>query len=230
VSVEITGLGTLDDWAAKLEIPITKARQAAKRMQSLNNLKQFALAILTYEATYEKFPARAIFSKEGKPLLSWRVAILPYIEQEPLYKQFHLDEPWDSENNKPLIAKMPAIFADPDAGPAGAGHTRYQVVTGPGTVFDGDKACRIADITDGTSNTLLVVEVGADKSVVWTKPDDVEFDPKQPLAPFGTLGEEGLKAVFCDGAARIISRAIDAETLNRLIQRADGQPIDQSKF
>ena len=86
---------------------------AARRAQSMNNLKQFALAMHNYHDTNGKFPAASSFDKDGKPLLSWRVHVLPYLEQAELYKQFHLDEPWDSEHNKKLIEKMPNVLASP---------------------------------------------------------------------------------------------------------------------
>src|SRR5205807_1793185 len=116
--------------------------------------------------------------------LSWRVALLPYLEQNPLYKAFKLDEPWDSAHNKTLLAQMPELFA-PVAGKTKEPlSTYYQVFTGPGTVFDGPKGLRlVADIPDGTSNTILIVEAG--EAVAWTRPEDVPYSPKKDLPKLG---------------------------------------------
>jgi len=108
---------------------VQSVRTAAGRQQSVNNLKQIMLAMHNYHDVYKSFPPQAIRSKEGKPLLSWRVALLPYLNEQPLYQQFHLDEPWDSAHNKPLIEKMPALLASPALGEAlrAKGMTSYLV-------------------------------------------------------------------------------------------------------
>ena len=103
-------------------------------MNSMNNLKQIALALHNYHAAMGSFPATASMSKDGKPLLSWRVHILPYLEQDNLFKQFKLDEPWDSEHNKALIAKMPDIYRSP-AQKVGDGKTTYLAPMGKNTVI-----------------------------------------------------------------------------------------------
>ena len=107
--------------------------------------------------------------------------ILPFIEQDALYKQFHLDEPWDSEHNKQLIAKMPPEYKSPNSKVSGEGKTNYLTVRGPQSVFPGKKALSFQDIPDGTSNTIMTVEVTDDRAVIWTKPDDFEYDPQDPL-------------------------------------------------
>ena len=101
--------------------------------------------------------------------MSWRIELLPYLEEKVLYDQFHRDEPWDSEHNKPLIAQMPKVFQSPQGAAVAEGHTRYVVAVGKGTIFDGEKGTPIAEIRDGTSNTLLILEVAPEKSVVWTQ-------------------------------------------------------------
>src|SRR5262249_20216865 len=155
-------------------------------------------------------PPRAIFDDQGKPLLSWRVQILPFLDQEELYQQFRLDEPWDSEHNKPLIDKMPNVFSDPrfDLPP---GKTVYQAVVGPGTAFDGRQGLKPAQIIDGTSNTIGVVEVGPEHAVPWTKPVDWEFDQDHPLnglanpSPGGAYG-----VVLLDGRVLHFDASISA--------------------
>ncbi len=102
-----------------------------KRNQAMNHLKELAMAIMMDESTNNHLTQRAIFDKDGKPLLSWRVRMLPYLEGAALYEQFHLDEPWDSENNKKLIEKMPEVFKDPQI-ETQAGTTVFQAVVGPG--------------------------------------------------------------------------------------------------
>src|SRR5262249_61640653 len=122
------------------------------------------IAMHTYADQTAHLPPAAIHTKDGKALLSWRVALLPYLEGDALYREFKLDQPWDSEHNKKLIAKMPTVYGSPGAR-AKEGHTFYQVFTGKDTVFDGADGIQFADIPDGTSNTLLVLEGG--KAVSW---------------------------------------------------------------
>jgi type II secretory pathway pseudopilin PulG len=212
---------------AGLLLPAVQAtRGAARRIQSQNNLKQISLALLNFEASHQHFPARAIFDKQGKPLLSWRVQILPFIDEDALFKQFHLDEPWDSDHNKALLAHMPPVFQDPHR-PQGT-TTNYLAVVGKGLAFEGDTPLKIQQFTDGTSNTLLVVQANDDRAVPWTKPDDLEVDMAKPLDGLGEAEPTGFSAVFADGHVMLLSKNISAETLRRLFGRADGLPVDQN--
>lgn len=200
-----------------------KMREAAGRAQSMNNMKQLALATVNYADTMRgQLPAHAIYSKDGKPLLSWRVMILPYIEQDALYKQFHLNEPWDSEHNKKLLAKMPKVFAHPADEKTLKEHTTYyQAFVGNGAFFEGKQGLRFpASITDGTSNTIMFVE--ASKAVPWTKPEDVPFDPDKPLPKLGLPGHSYFLVAMCDGSAHAVSHGVTKETLRAAITRDAG--------
>ena len=191
---------------------------------STNNLKQIALAMHMYADTYKTFPPAYKADKEGKPLLSWRVLILPFIEQNALYNQFHLDEPWNSEHNRKLIAQMPSTYRSP-VSHAAPGKTTYLTVRGKDTIFPGKEAIGFADITDGTSNTALVVEVSDAKAVEWTRPDDFAYDPENPgVGLFGAY-PGGTNLALADGSVRFISDGIQPEILDRLFNRHDGQVI-----
>ncbi len=110
-------------------------KEAENRAIARRNLRSLAFAFHNYHNTYNHLPPPAITDKAGKPLLSWRVAILPYIDQDALYKQFKLDEPWDSVHNKKLLAKMPRIFAPIGVKPKESNSTFYQVFVGPGALY-----------------------------------------------------------------------------------------------
>ena len=213
---------------------VQAAREAARRAQCVNNLKQIGLAMLNYESAMGSFPGAAVVDKQGKPLLSWRVAILPFLEQAPLYNKFKLDEPWDSPHNKELIQYMPSVYACPSNGPpAEPGLTPYQVFAGPGSLFSPGKPPRIVDVTDGTSNTLMVVE--AARPIPWTKPDDLPFDIAQnfrPAALFGAGSKHpgGFNALFADGSVRFLKITINPVVLKALITRSGGEVIGGGAF
>ncbi len=219
-------IATIGVFVALLLPAVQAAREAARRSQSTNNLKQLALAMHNYHDTHRRFPARANFDAQGKPLLSWRVHLLPFLEEENLYKQFHLDEPWDSEHNRKLIPLMPRVYQNPSAPPQ-PGKAHYVGLVGKGTLFEADKARQIADIRDGASNTLMFVEVDPDRAVVWTKPEDIDFNPQRPLEGLGKAHPGGFVAALCDGSARFISQTIDRQVFVRLAEIADRQPIPQ---
>ena len=104
---------------------VRSAREAARRAQCTNNLKQIGLALFNYEDIQGRLPAAAIADKDGRPLLSWRVAILPYLECSSLYSKFHLDEPWDSPSNLALLESMPLVYACPSDKARKPGMTGY---------------------------------------------------------------------------------------------------------
>jgi len=202
-------------------LPAVQAvRSAARRTQSLNNLRQLGLACLSYESAYGHFPQQANYDDDGKPLLSWRVHILPYIEQQGLYEQFHLDEPWDSDHNKKLIAKMPAAYDCPALALAG-GKTVCLGVAGKGGVFRKNKT-GFGDITDGSSNTALIVEVDPELAVEWTKPQDYECDPENPMKGLGNIYPGGFNTGFCDGSTHFVGNGVDPEMWRNTTQMNDG--------
>jgi hypothetical protein len=194
-----------------------------RRRHSQNNLKQIGLALHNYHDSFGKFPAAAITSKDGKPLLSWRVAILPYIEEEKLYREFKLDEPWDSPHNKPLLKKMPKIYEPLGVQTKEPNRTFYQAFVGIGAAFEGTDGTRIVQFLDGTSNTFLVAEAG--EAVPWSKPDDLAFDPAKPLPELGGLFKDGFHALYADGSVRFVKKGVKEETLRALITRAGNEVL-----
>lgn len=202
------------------------ARDAARRAQATNNMKQIALAMHNYHDVNAQFPAPAIYDKKGKALLSWRVQVLPYLEQQALYNEFHLDEPWDSEHNRKLIPRMPQIFKTPAAAPIEPGKTVYLFARGKGTLFEKNRGPVFAEITDGTSNTAMCIEAAADRAVVWTKPDDLAYDPEKPLAGLGGLWRDGFIMALCDGSVRFLRNDIDPKTLRALFTHQGGEVIN----
>ena len=205
------------DWSKRIGF-------GARRVSS-NNLKQIALAMHAYHDVHGTFPAAALCDKKGKPLLSWRVAILPYIGQQALYQEFKLGEPWDSEHNKKLIPRMPPLYVIL-AAPKKPGETSYRVFVGNGAAFEWNKGVAITDITDGTASTLLCIE--ARESVPWTKPDELVYDPKKPLPELPNFYGNGFSmAVFCDGSVHSLRNNVQEKTWRALITRDGGEIIDE---
>lgn len=204
---------------------VTHFRHSGDRTRSVNNLKQIGLALHSHHDVYKRMPAAGIGDRDGKPLLSWRVAILPFIEQQQLYQQFDLNQPWDHPTNKKLIAKMPAIYMVPGAD-AKEGETNYRVFVGPNTMFGERMGVRFTDVTDGTSNTFMVVE--ARDATIWTKPDDLPFDGKGALPKLGVTGD-GFNALLADGSVRFVRPTVPEDVIRTWIIRNSGQirqPID----
>jgi prepilin-type processing-associated H-X9-DG protein len=225
--------------AAALLLPaVQSARTAARRAQSVNNLKQIGLALHNFHSANNHFPPQAITDKTGKPLLSWRVAILPFLEQSGMFNEFKLDEPWDSPHNKALIERMPITYAIPGA-EAEPGMTFYRGFSGAHTLFDPQlkNGTGIQNVTDGTSNTLGIVE--AKEAVPWTKPDDeIPFDaaatkPEQLQELLSSMGSHfpgGFNALFLDGSVRFLKLSINVQVLKALITRDGGEVISSDSF
>jgi prepilin-type processing-associated H-X9-DG protein len=201
---------------------VQAAREAARRAQCVNNLKQISLAMLNYNSANGVFPPAVTVDPMGKPLLSWRVLLLPYMEQDQLYKQFKLDEPWDSPSNKPLVAQMPKVYECPSwTEPPGSGTSIYQVLIGPGTLFEKAEGIPLSDVADGPSNTLMVVETRA--PIPWTQPSGLEYAPKSPIKGLGSKHPGGFNAAFGDGSVHFIKDSIAESTLEALVTRNGGE-------
>ena len=211
---------------------VASAREAAQRMQGQNNLKNLALAMHLYEGKFKRFPASYTVDKNQKPLHSWRVTLLPNLEQEGLYKAIRHDEPWDSEWNSQFHEQMPAFYANPRF-PAGPGMTTYAVVTGKETMFPpGGKGLTVASCADGLSNTIMLVER---TPVCWMDPSgDVDFEDAIEgfnVMSDGLISIRGImSAAFFDGSVRAISDSVDLEVLGNLLKKASGEMINHDDF
>jgi hypothetical protein len=212
---------------------VQAAREAARRTQSMNNMKQIGLAMHNYHDVYKGLPAAYSVDKDGKPLLSWRVHILPFVEASDLYEQFHLDEPWDSEHNRTLIARMPAVYRSPNSR-AEPGKTVYlgnaseDGVFAPPQNMRGGKApvgVGFRDMRDGTSNTIMVVAASDEAAVEWTKPEDWEMDEDNPLRGLLGMHPNGFLATLCDGSVRFITATIDLDVFRALVTKNGGEAV-----
>ena len=207
-------------------------REASRRRQCCNNLKQIALAMHDYRETFKCLPPAIITDEDGCPMRSWRVAILPFVEESPLYEQYHGDESWDGSSNQMLLAARPDCYACPSDTELGPAQTSYAMIVGEGTVGgQPNEVVTLADIADGAMNTISVIEVvGA--GLKWTEPRDMTVD--EAIAYITHPEASGLKhahpgginAVFADGSVHFIPKTIDPQTLRNLLTRDDGQNVE----
>jgi prepilin-type processing-associated H-X9-DG protein len=184
--------------------------------------------MVNYTSIHKVLPPAGTISPDGELLLSWRVLVLPYLGEQELYDKFKLDEPWDSPNNKPLLAQRPGVFRCPDGPPAGTDTTVYQVLTGPGTLFEMGTLIAPSAVTDGLSNTLTVVE--SNEPIPWTQPGDIKFMPQTPIQGIGSDHPRGYNAAFADGAVRFLPTTIPPGTLEALATRNGHEVVDPSQF
>jgi prepilin-type processing-associated H-X9-DG protein len=203
------------------------ALQVDRRERCVGHLRRIGVALLSYHDRQGHFPAAAITDSAGRPLLSWRVAILPELGRRDLFDRFKLNEPWDSPHNRALIPLMPEGFACPSE-PRTPGATSYEVVAGPPGAFSGakplfDKArgVDIREVLDGGSNTLMVAETA--RPMPWTMPSALYFEEDQPLPRFASRHPKGFNVLFADGSARFVHDRVDDRLLRALITRDGGE-------
>ena len=229
--VAIAGLGTarwLNPSQAQEPGPVAAARgeaavpDQAEVAQRINNMKQILLAFHNYHDANGHFPPLANFGADGLPKLSWRVALLPYLAEDELYNEFHQDEPWDSPHNKALLGRMPAVFQTPGSPALFAGYTRIRGFGGKGAMFEGTQGIKIQEVTDGTSNTVLIA-VAAD-AVPWTKPGELTFVEGEPLPALDASDSHGYTLGMCDGSVRMLHKSGE-RMLRSIITRAGGEVI-----
>lgn len=189
--------------------------------RSMNNLKQMGVAVHNFASANQDALPKDVVDKKGKPLLSWRVQVLAFLEEDHLYRKFKLDESWDGPNNIKLLEKMPAVFASPRV-KTKPGYTVYQGFQGNGGIIN--SAFNIGNIPDGTANTIWCVE--ATTAVPWTKPVDMPFDANKELKKFGKAFGETPFALLCDGSARTLDlKKISDNTLKSAITAAGGEVL-----
>lgn len=210
------------------------ARAAARASQCHGNLFYIAFALRNYESTYGAFPPAHVTDARGRPLYSWRVLILPFMDSKPLYDRFRLDEPWDGPNNSKLIAEMPDVYNCPNHRPddRDAIHTDFVAVTGHNTLFPGASTRSMADLQDDPRQTLMLAEV-ADIDIPWTAPIDLNvdeggLDSSGGAHPFlSSPDPNGPGVSTADGRFRRLGRPLPSlETLRALTTINGGETID----
>jgi hypothetical protein len=224
---------SLNDEAWEAEMPRLLTRLMKWRAQHLLNqtMKDILLAMHKYIGSNGRLPAAASFGKDGKPLLSWRVHLLPFLGQGDLYKEFRLDEPWDSAHNKKLLARMPEVYRSFNVKLNREGKTVFVLPVGPQTAFSGGpKGPRFSqDFPDGTSNTVLVVTADDAHAVPWTRPEDLRFDPERPNAGLARY-PDGYLVGMADGSVRFLSATVDPKKLLPVFTPSGGEVVPADVF
>ncbi len=201
---------------------VQSAREAARRTQSANNLKQIMIGLHNYHDVHRKFPPPVLTGPDGETKYSWRVEILPYLEQKELYDEYNRDEPWNSPGNLKVMQKMPPVYLSP-GDDRDSVNTSYFALVGESTGFgkaDGE-GNQIATFTDGTSNTAMVVE--ARREIEWTRPMDIDIDFEKKLPKFGGLHPHGYNLALADGSVHFIMKALDEAVLKAVLTRNGGE-------
>jgi hypothetical protein len=211
-----------------LETPPEEAVADARSTQSaIESLRELAVAMLNYESAHKHLPPAASRASDGRPLLSWRVHLLPYLGEGELYREFRLDEPWDSDRNRMLLARMPKVFQGDDESLRKAGKTKFVTLRDRRTVFPPDgEGTALASVTDGYSMTYSIVEADDLHAVPWTKPDDLDVDMDDPTRGLQIRPPGAFLGVMCDGSVWFLRSEADREQLAALFTRAGGESLD----
>jgi hypothetical protein len=207
-----------------------KTREVDPKHESYRALRTLGIAFQNYHDAHLAYPTAFLAARDGKPLLSWRVLLLPFIEHADLYDQFNRDEPWDSPHNLKLLDKMPDLYRAPGEDP-GSTDASYYALVGPSTIFTGvpnenpivPRGTRMRDITDGMSNSIMIVESKHD--VPWTKPEDIPYDAAKPFPKLEGIHEDGFLVLFADGSVSLIGAETTERDLRALFTKDGGEVV-----
>ena len=221
--VLIAGLLVCGGGIALVAFPMVgKVRTSAQRMNSQNNLKMLGIAIHNYHDTYMELPPAIVKDASGKPLYSGIVLLLPYLEQDGIFQQFDKSKAWDDPVNINLSRRMIPALMNPASTDTRPGHSDYMLVGGPNAMLSETGKSTMASVQDGTSNTIMAVEVGSGSTLEsWAQP--VAWDPSLPFnGPDPTV----VNVLFGDGSVRALPKSTPAPTLRLLSDRQDGTPVN----
>lgn len=204
------------------------ASSGGRRSHCKNNLKQIALALHNYHDAYGTLPPAYTVDADAKPLHSWRTLILPYLDQSTLYESIDLSKPWNDPANAEAFKTLPTIYRCPSSSTLPAGHTSYLGSFGNDACFRPTEPRQFSEITDGTANTLMVIEVPQDRAVHWMSPQDADFMMVMSLRSSGKLAHTGgTQVALADGSVRFLSDNIDPQTLLALFTVAGGETVGE---
>jgi hypothetical protein len=206
---------------------VQMARESSQRIDSKNRMRNIAVAMHNFDSARNGLPPVSADLQGKAPTLSWRVYLLPYVEEAFVYDRFDMQKPWDSPENLALVKPMPWAYqtARDDLDP---GETNYLVVTGPGTIFPANTPGRRSwdNIKDGVTKTIMLVEVNVDEAAIWSEPKDWQFDPNNPMRGLGEYRYGGFIAVMADGSSHFIDDDVDLEVLSALFTANGGESVD----
>jgi prepilin-type processing-associated H-X9-DG protein len=196
---------------------VSKVRGAAARVNDQNNMKQLILGTMNYESTYGKLPP-------AQEKVSWRVYLLPYIEQAQLYNQFKIDEPWDSPANRRHANTPVKVFLSA-SDPSETVETHYRVFVGPNTLYEpGNPPLPLKEVKDGVDTTIFIVE--ARETVPWPQPRELEYDRNSPLPTLGVPGRNGFNVAMLDGSVKFVTDKTSGDAIRGGIEPNDGRTFD----
>jgi len=209
--------------------PSQRTSGGHRRTQCLNQIRQVALAMINYENENRHFLPAYIADENGKPMHSWRVLLLPYLNQDELYQRYSMDEPWDGPNKSKLHDEIAHLYRCPKSDSRAHGSV-YALITGEGTAFDGDKTINYQDLSDGYANTILMVEI-FDPDFHWMKPQDIPIEQFLESTAQQTANHSGNRNIATFGGATYsISTDTPKQALRKLVEIADGEVVDVLDF
>ena len=223
----LLGLGIIVVLVALVWPAPRRAREAARRTQCKNNLKQIALALLNYESIHHALPPAYTVDGAGKPLHSWRTLILPYLDEQGLYGRIDLSKPWNDPANSEAFKTVPHVFRCPSVA-LPSGFTSYLGIVGTNACFHPTAPRAFSEMTDGTGNTLMVFEVAQEHAVHWMAPQDASEEMAMNFGNDGKLTHTGgTQAAFADGHVQFLSENLNTEIRRALISIAGNERIGE---
>lgn len=231
----LVGFCLVSGFLVALLLPATQAaREAARRSACVNHMRQIGIALQNYHDTYQSFPPAYVADENGRPMHSWRVLILPFLEENELYEEYDFDEAWDGPNNRRLAELMPDIYGCPSAVEP-AGQTNYVAVVGDETMWTGANAVTMRDVLDGTAKTIAVVETTG-SGINWLEPRDLTVDEavqgiNQPIGPgIASNHPGGVNVLFCDSHVIFLDESVRPDDIRALLTINGREDIDSSVF
>jgi len=205
--------------------------EAAQLNRCMANLKKIGMALRAYHDSCGSFPPVATYDNRGKAMLSWRILLLPYLDEDSLYQRFDLSDSWDGENNLELLSEMPKVFRCPFDPKAESFMTSYLAVSGQETVFPPQRCVRIQEVKDGPSLTIAIIEIASSR-IPWTKPWDVAFEDASPSPrSLPSPRNWGARSVLLvDGTTRIVSDATDPFVWRSLLTIHGSEALAEDDF